>query len=1020
MMKINRLLLFILNLTLLFTFWAAVTPSAIAQGGDTQTGPINDAITALAFDKSGYLWVGTEKGLTGFDGQTWKTYTTEDSSGYNKINAIVTDEANNLWAGTGELFNGNGVSHFDGQTWTTYSTEDGLKHNKVNTIAVDQTGHIWVGTGRNWHYAGGVSRFDGEHWTTYTTEDGLGHNSVNAIAAGGQGTVWFGTADGVSMFDGQNWTTYNTEDGLAYKWVSAIAIDHSGRKWFGTIGGGITVFDGQTWITYTAADALASNVVYTLRVDQSGQIWAGTSGGISKYDGTTWSTYTTQDGLPSNHVRAIAIGLKGDLWLGTDKGLDRINASRGQPSDPILPTLTATAITSTQSLSVEVTGSRVIDKQAKRIYARGKVNEEKETLVLDWTNEALLATYNLAGKLTLDSKNAWLYIDQGVAGLAVVNSRTEQFHALILLPEAVPVSYLSNTHFPSPQADPETGRVMVFRDNVIYIVDPLSASIVDTLAVDVMNQAHCSSGPVNTLPQPINWTAYDRTNHILYLDFLTGTCTSTSGANTAYTIVSYNMASKSEIDRGGSGIRSGGTILGDYLYQSTFYCISALCQGYRSVWREGQPWFVSAGWRDGGGPIDIDPNHRLFYEVTANNLRVFEAETMALTMHLPRPFSGTFEGYNPETDQLEYRLDGQLQSWPAGNIQAPPPEPLFSSPVPTTPLLSLAVSPNWTIDQTLFGIWDDPIDSPIKISYGDPLYNCVQGNQRGNLLYISQDSGQTWGQPLGGLQGSCKRFATLAVSPDYAYDQTLLAGVFGLGIFKSTDGGQLWKPSGAGLTEMNTSTIMLSPHFAADQTAFALSGWSKLYRSTDGGQSWQYLNTPARQIALSPNFDQDHTLISLNRTNKSNELYISRDKGDSWELINNPLAGVGINLLSVAPLFNKWHTLFVYGWNNEQKQGALYRSTDEGRNWEAVLTTEANWPLTLVYATDIESNRPVFLLAGETIYRSNNGGQTWAEFELPTEITPTALSISPNFAQDGLLFVGTSDGQVITMQNDNQ
>jgi hypothetical protein len=34
---------------------------------------------------------------------------------------------------------------------------------------------------------------------------------------------------------------------------------------------------------------------------------------------------------------------------------------------------------------------------------------------------------------------------------------------------------------------------------------------------------------------------------------------------------------------------------------------------------------------------------------------------------------------------------------------------------------------------------------------------------------------------------------------------------------------------------------------------------------------------------------------------------------------------------------------------------------------------------------------------------------------LPTGITPSALAISPDFAQDGLLFVGTADGQVIAL-----
>jgi hypothetical protein len=65
-----------------------------------------------------------------------------------------------------------------------------------------------------------------------------------------------------------------------------------------------------------------------------------------------------------------------------------------------------------------------------------------------------------------------------------------------------------------------------------------------------------------------------------------------------------------------------------------------------------------------------------------------------------------------------------------------------------------------------------------------------------------------------------------------------------------------------------------------------------------------------------------------------------------------------------------------------------------------------------------ENNRPVFLLGGGKIYHSSDGGQTWAKFELPTGIVPTALAISPNFGRDGLLFVGTKDGRVVTVDGD--
>jgi photosystem II stability/assembly factor-like uncharacterized protein len=265
---------------------------------------------------------------------------------------------------------------------------------------------------------------------------------------------------------------------------------------------------------------------------------------------------------------------------------------------------------------------------------------------------------------------------------------------------------------------------------------------------------------------------------------------------------------------------------------------------------------------------------------------------------------------------------------------------------------------------------------------------------------------------------------TLAVSPDYARDQTLLAGVLGFGIFKSTDGGRLWQPSSAGLTYMRADEILLSPGFGQDQTVFTDAGW---YRSKDGGRTWQTLadllaGQPkysfVEALALSPEFADDGIVMGAVYDNdlQRSELYLSHDGGDRWELRGAMPEGVSLRTISLAPLFAKWQTLFVSGYNKQAGQYALYRSSDGGRSWETVLPLGANTVKSLVYAADIEENRPIFLLAGEMVYRSGDGGLTWQVFERAEGINPTALAISPDFAQDRSLFVGTAGGQVLTLK----
>ena len=129
-------------------------------------------------------------------------------------------------------------------------------------------------------------------------------------------------------------------------------------------------------------------------------------------------------------------------------------------------------------------------------------------------------------------------------------------------------------------------------------------------------------------------------------------------------------------------------------------------------------------------------------------------------------------------------------------------------------------------------------------------------------------------------------------------------------------------------------------------------------------------------------------------------------------------------MLSAAPLYATWRVLFAYTGN-----GQLFRSADGGVSWQTVLDTGLSGGSTaqIVYAPDVEVNRPVFLLATgsfweatpdamqSALFRSLDGGLSWQKVTAGDGVVPTALAISPTFAQDGLIFVGTAGGQVLML-----
>ena len=325
-------------------------PPLPVKGGPGPKGMrrMRNDVRAIIQDKEGSIWFGTGNGVSRFEGNSWQTYTQQNSLAGNPVNAIIQDQEGAIWFGTG-----NGVSRFEGNSWQTYTQQNSLAGNPVNAIIQDQEGAIWFGTGN------GVSRFEGNSWKIYTQNDGLADNAVLGIIQDRKGAMWFGTRGGVSRFDGKNWTkhaenevvnaifqdkkgtirsrawddvsrldeknwrAYRKRDELARNWIIAFLEDKEGAMWFGTRGRGVKWFDGKNWKTYTQKDGLAHNAVFAIIQDKEGAIWFGTWNGVSRFDGKNWKTYTQKDGLADKRVNAILQDSEGAFWFGTDGGVSR-------------------------------------------------------------------------------------------------------------------------------------------------------------------------------------------------------------------------------------------------------------------------------------------------------------------------------------------------------------------------------------------------------------------------------------------------------------------------------------------------------------------------------------------------------------------------------------------------------------------------------------------------------------------------------------------------------------------------
>lgn len=632
----------------------------------------------------------------------------------------------------------------------------------------------------------------------------------------------------------------------------------------------------------------------------------------------------------------------------------------------------------------------LIDGERRWIVAQGQVNTEPKTVVLATADGRLLTSYDTTGKPALDRTRNQTIIDTGDNGLVVLDMESGLELARLDLPAA--------EEYAAPQADPESGLIYAFRGSDIHILDPVrlgnSQLIASGIEHNVCNEPGGSA--------PIVRSDYDLINHRLYLTFLTAVCTPWS----SMTLVAYDTTAEGTLTEVGR-------LDADPDYQAVVfldqvYGMSVSRLGPTSFWawdRGATPWFLETEEYGGAAAgIVADWGRQLIYESIGGRVRVIDPTTRRAIHEVEIPLladGGRLAGHDPISDQV-YLLtaSGQLQPLVAERLteQAiiiPPEEETQQE----TAVIALAVSPSWLLDQTMAGLWENG-DCPVE----------------GGLLYLLRPD-RGWFRSAVSEAGDCEAIGAFAFTPIIGVTGELFAADNRLGVvFKSADFGQTWQQVGATLLEAGRfRQLLVSPAYGltADRTLFAHADNGAIFRSQDSGQSWQRLDIQLEQLAMSAEYgaeyDEDGVLIGA----RNIELYISRDQGDSWQLIGRTPGGEPLTMLSIAPLFEQWQTLFAFS-----AGGNFYRSLDGGTTWELAISTSPADRVQIVYAADIEANRPIFLLHDGSLDASYDGwNSTWPAPTLPPTVTSpvTSLAISPNFAEDGTLFFGTADGQVISL-----
>jgi signal transduction histidine kinase/ligand-binding sensor domain-containing protein len=139
----------------------------------------------------GAVWIGTSgTGLARFQAGHFQMFGTSNGLAGNEVRSLLLGQQNDLWIGTEA-----GLSFYDGHTFTNYAIGRGrLPAKRVNALFRDQKGVLWIGTDA------GVVRYDGAVWSTLNERDGLTSSRVLTIDQTPDGTMWLGTDKGITRY----------------------------------------------------------------------------------------------------------------------------------------------------------------------------------------------------------------------------------------------------------------------------------------------------------------------------------------------------------------------------------------------------------------------------------------------------------------------------------------------------------------------------------------------------------------------------------------------------------------------------------------------------------------------------------------------------------------------------------------------------------------------------------------------------------------------------------------------------
>ncbi len=314
-----------------------------------QDGLVQSTVHSIYQDQDGFVWIGTEEGISRFDGENVKNFTKPKDLFNHWIIKINKDSSGNLWIlnRRGELWTCNkaGFSricsaghyiksfvfadnnnlillNYDGSvnilSHGVTMALPGLSEPVYNMFQTENA-IIFAGRNRLYFYKGGKIyknvRAPGPLISSIFTKDNIlmaGHESngimsysdagwkkmgilndkkVSAILQSGEGQLWYLTNEGLFTGDENKTTKFYPDPEKKDITIQTITVDNNGNIWCGTFGFGVFIISENLFRNYSNTEGLVSNTIFNIVIGKDYVLAGNGRGGNSIFADNRWKKF---------------------------------------------------------------------------------------------------------------------------------------------------------------------------------------------------------------------------------------------------------------------------------------------------------------------------------------------------------------------------------------------------------------------------------------------------------------------------------------------------------------------------------------------------------------------------------------------------------------------------------------------------------------------------------------------------------------------------------------------------------